>query len=116
MQQPSKKPFKPEKQINVVIFMKNDIAEIRRIIVPILKKNGVVKAGIFGSYARGEATKKSDVDILIKVKAKKFSLFDLAGLEIELEEKLGKKVDLLTYKSIHPLLKKRILKEEVPVI
>lgn len=96
--------------------MKNDIAEIKRVIVPILRKNGVIKAGIFGSYARGDETKKSDVDILIKVKAKKFSLFDLAGLEIELEEKLGKKVDLLTYNSIHPLLKKRILKEEVPVL
>ncbi len=92
------------------------LEELKRTIVPILKRNGVVKAGIFGSYARGEATKKSDVDILIKVKAKKFSLFDLAGLEIELEEKLGKKVDLLTYNSIHPLLKERILKEEVPVL
>ena len=96
--------------------MKNDIAEIRRIIVPILKKNGVVKAGIFGSYARGEATKKSDVDILIKVKAKKFSLFDLVGLEMELEKALKRNVDLLTYGGIDPLLKERILKEEVTVI
>lgn len=89
---------------------------LKKAITPILKRNGVIKAGIFGSYARGEATKDSDVDILIKVKAKKFSLFDLAGLELELEKKLEKKVDLLTYKSIHPLLKERILKEEVPVL
>ncbi len=37
-------------------------------LVPILKRNGVLKAGIFGSYARGEQKKQSDVDILIKFK------------------------------------------------
>ena len=47
----------------------------------ILRKNGVVKAGIFGSYARGEAKKNSDIDILIKFKGSK-SLFDLSGLKI----------------------------------
>ncbi len=97
--------------------MKNDIAEIRRIIVPILKKNGVVKAGIFGSYARGEATKKSDVDILIKFNARaRKSLLDIVELELELEEKVGKKVDLVEYSVIHPRLKEQILHEEVTVI
>ena len=84
-------------------------------IIPTLKRNDVIKAGLFGSFARGEAKKKSDVDILIKFKGRK-SLIDLAGLEIELENKLGKKVDLLTYSSIHPLLKKRILGEEVRIL
>ena len=41
---------------------------------------------------------------------------DLAGLEIELEKKLGRKVDLLTYDSLHPLLKKRILDEELKIL
>ncbi len=92
-----------------------EIRKIKKIIVPILKRNDVVKAGIFGSYARGEAKKRSDIDILIKFKGRK-SLFDLAGVEIELEKKLGKKADVLTYKSIHPLLKKQILSEEVKII
>lgn len=92
------------------------IKSLKKKVIPTLKKNNVVKAGIFGSYARGEEKKKSDVDILIKVKAKKFSLFDLVGLEMELKKKLGKKVDLLTYKSVHPLLKKRIFKEEIQII
>ncbi|MBU4245644.1 MAG: nucleotidyltransferase family protein [Nanoarchaeota archaeon] len=96
--------------------MKNDMMAIKRAIIPILKRNGVVRAGIFGSYARGEAKKKSDVDILIKVKAKKFSLFDLVGLEMELEKSIGKDVDLLTYNGINPLLKERILNEEVRII
>ena len=94
---------------------KDSLGEIKKIIVPVLKRNNVVKAGIFGSFARGEAKKKSDIDILIKFKGRK-SLFDLAGLEIELEGKTGKKVDLLTYNSIHPLLKERILKEEVHIL
>ncbi len=94
--------------------MKSDISEIRRIIVPILKKNGVVKAGIFGSYARGEATKKSDVDVLIQFKGRK-SLLDLVGVKLDIQDKLKKNVDVLTYNSIHPLLKDIILKEEVRI-
>ncbi|MEW5897511.1 MAG: nucleotidyltransferase domain-containing protein [Nanoarchaeota archaeon] len=95
---------------------KDAIKNLKKIIVPILKKNDVVKAGIFGSYARGEQKKKSDIDILIQVKKRKFSLLDLIGLEIELKKKLKKNVDLLTYKGINPLLKERILSEEVKII
>ncbi|MEK6907544.1 MAG: nucleotidyltransferase family protein [Nanoarchaeota archaeon] len=93
----------------------DEIQKIKSKIMPILKKNNVIKAGIFGSFVRGDYNKKSDIDILIKFKGRK-SLFDLAGLEIELEKKLKKKVDVLTYNSIHPLLKERILKEEVKIM
>ncbi len=86
-----------------------------RKIIPILKRNGVVKAGVFGSYARGEARKKSDIDILVKFRGKK-SLLDMVGLSMELEENLGRKVDLLTYGSVHPLLKDRIMKEEKRIL
>ena len=92
-----------------------DIEKIGIKIVPFLKKSDVVKAGIFGSYSRGEQKKKSDVDILVEFKGEK-SLFDLIRLEIELKKILGKKIDLLTYRSIHPLLKKIILNEEVRII
>ena len=92
-----------------------DIKSIQKKIIPILKKNDVVRAGIFGSYARGEAKKRSDIDFLIKFKGKK-SLFDLSGLKIELEEKLNKKVDLVTYKYIYPKIKEQILKEEIRLL
>ena len=95
---------------------KESLSEIRRIAVPVLRRNGVVRAGIFGSFARGEAKKGSDIDILIEIKAKKFSLLDLVGLELELKEKLKRKVDLVEYCTIHPLLKDRILREEVPIV
>lgn len=64
---------------------KKNVKKLEKKIIPILKRHGVVKAGIFGSSARGEATRKSDIDILIQFKGRK-SLLDLAGLEIELEK------------------------------
>ena len=74
-----------------------------------------MKAGLFGSFVRGESTKNSDIDILIKFKGRK-SLLDLAHLEMELEDMLKKKVDLVTYRSVHPLLMERILSEEVKIL
>ena len=91
------------------------LQQITKVIVPILIKNGVIKAGIFGSYARGEAKKQSDIDILIKQKGRK-SLLDLVRLENELKEKLKKRVDLLDYEGLSPYLKERILKEEVRIL
>ena len=90
-----------------------DLNEIKKKIRSILKKKGIVRAGIFGSYARGEQKKNSDIDVLIEFND---SLLTLVGIEMELERALKKKVDLLTYKGIHPLLKKIILKEEVKLI
>jgi len=87
-------------------MIKNNTLPLQRI-KTILKKNNIARAGIFGSYARGEAKKNSDVDILIKFNG---GLLSLVNLERELEESLGKKVDLLPYGGIHRLLKKRILK------
>ncbi len=88
------------------------INEIKSKIRPILKRHDVKKAAIFGSYARGEEKKRSDVDILIKYRYDNKTLLDLAGLHLELEKKLKKKVDILTYDSIHPLLKDIILNEQ----
>ncbi len=93
--------------------MKKEIKNIKAKILPILKKEGIKKAGIFGSYSTGAQKKDSDIDILIEFNG---SLLDLIGLEIELRKLLRKKVDLLTYRSINPLLKKRILNEEIRII
>jgi hypothetical protein len=94
----------------------NNFDLLKKKIIKILKKNKIKRAGIFGSYARGDAKKDSDVDILIEIKSKKFSLMDLVGLQIQLEDVLKKKVDLLTYKSLNYLLKENILNEEIRII
>ena len=96
------------------IYMKQDEV-IKNIIIDTLKKSDVKKASIFGSVARGESNKKSDVDLLIEFKGKK-SLLDLVRLKMKLEELLGRKVDILTYKSINPLIKKRILNEQKVIL
>ena len=107
---------KKEKQANTQLIPKKKIdKKLFNKIRTILKKNKIKKAGIFGSYARGEQRKNSDIDILIQ-RPKKMSLFDLTGLEIILEEKLKKKVDLITYNGINHLLKERILNQEVKII
>jgi hypothetical protein len=95
--------------------MKTSIQDIRNKILPILKKHDVSRAAIFGSWVRGEQKKESDVDILVEFKGEK-SLLDLSSLEIELEKKLKKKVDVLTYKSIHPLLRDIILNEQKVIL
>lgn len=84
---------------------------IKKKIVPVLKRQGVTKAALFGSFARGNTKKRSDIDILVSLRKDK-TLLDLVGLKLELEEKLGRKVDVLTYEGIHPLLKDIILKEQ----
>lgn len=91
-----------------------DINKIKKGIRKILKNNGVVRAGIFGSYARGEQKKNSDIDILVE--PPKGIGFGFGGIKIELEEKLKKKVHLVTYKYIHPKLKEEILKEEIKLL
>ncbi len=95
--------------------MNANITTIKRKILPILKRNGVVKAGIFGSYARGNEKKRSDLDLLVRFKGKT-SLFDFVGTKLELEESLKKNVDLVEYSTIKPLLKERILKEEIKIL
>ena len=98
-----------------MIKISQNIIPKQKEVVKYLKKNGIVKAGIFGSYARRENKKRSDIDILVKVK-NGTSLFDLVGYEIDLEKVLKLKVDLLTYDSLHPLIRESALKEEVKIL
>jgi len=92
-----------------------NIGKIKPKIIKILKRYNIKKAGIFGSYVRGEQKKVSDIDILIEP-ARNMSLLDISGLKIELEKALDKKVDIISYKYIHPYLKDKILESEVKII
>jgi len=93
----------------LIMELKEMKIKIRRI----LKKYGIVRAGIFGSYSRGKQGKNSDIDILIEFNG---SLLKLVKIEREIKENLKIKVDLITYKGINPLLKEKILKEEIRII
>jgi predicted nucleotidyltransferase len=92
-----------------------DLEEIKRKALPILEKYGVTRAGVFGSVVRGEDTADSDIDILVEIE-RRMSLLDFAGLKIELEEALGRKVDLGEYAAIKLIIKDDILSEEVAIL
>jgi predicted nucleotidyltransferase len=85
--------------------------QITSSILPLLERYGVRRASLFGSVARGDDTPTSDVDILVDM-PESASLLELAGLKIDLEEALSRNVDVLTYDSLHPLLRDRILREQ----
>lgn len=95
--------------------MDASIQNVKKKITPILQRYGVKKAAIFGSFVRGEAKEASDIDILVKL-GKDKSLLDLVGLKLDLEETLKRKVDVLTYDSLHPLLRDRILDEQKVIL
>jgi len=95
--------------------MESQIDYYKNLIVPILKEYGVIKASLFGSIVRREMTKDSDIDILVEFQDGK-TLLDLVGLQNALIEKLERKVDVITFNSIHPLLKERILQEQVKIL
>ena len=95
--------------------MKTHIEEIKRKIIPILQRYGVKKVGLFGSCVRGGMREDSDIDILVGI-GKDISLFDFVGIKLEIEEALERKIDLVEYSTIKPLLKERILKEQVVIL
>jgi uncharacterized protein len=84
-------------------------------ILRIIEKHGGLDPRVFGSRSRGDAGDNSDLDLLIKP-GPSMSLFDLIGLQQELEELLGIKVEVISEGGIHPLLKDEILAEARPLI
>ncbi len=78
-------------------------------IVEICERNYIEFCALFGSFARGEASKESDIDLLVKFsKPKGFDWLDAA---FEIEDALGKKVDLVTEKGLSPHVREYVLKD-----
>lgn len=77
------------------------IEEVKEKAVPILKRYGATRAGVFGSVVRGKTRRRSDNDILVEI-GDGLSLLDFVRINRELEEALGRKVDLVEYETIKP--------------
>jgi uncharacterized protein len=74
----------------------------------------VKRLGVFGSYARGQQRRGSDIDVLVEFK-KGASLLDLSGVSIYLKEKLGEEIDVVSKNGLRKELRSRILSEVVPI-
>jgi predicted nucleotidyltransferase len=88
--------------------------EQRAMIRRIAQKHGAHHVRIFGSLARGEAGPQSDIDLLVD-KGEVTTPWFPAGLILELEETLGRDVDVVTEKGLSPYLRERILQEAIPL-
>lgn len=83
--------------------------------LPVLRRYGVRRAGVFGSHARGEAGPESDLDLLVELPPGS-SLLDLVGLEQALTDALGVRVEATTYRALHPLVRDRVLGDEIRIL
>jgi predicted nucleotidyltransferase len=90
------------------------IHERREEILRIAARHGARNVRVFGSVARGEAGPESDIDLLIEAGPITSSWFP-AGLILDLEELLGRKVDIVTEKGLNRNLRERVLREAIPL-
>lgn len=110
-----KKPKNARKKAKTGRIFPPHIALLRKKLIPILRKHKVKKAGVFGSYARGDFGKRSDVDLLVQL-GSNYRLLDIVGMKLDAQNAFRKKVDIVEYCAIKPALRKKILSEEVRLI
>jgi len=94
--------------------MQEIISNHREQILSLAEKYGASNVRVFGSFARGTADEKSDVDFLVNL-APGRSLFDLGGLLYELQELIGRRVDIVTPAGLRPRIRDRVLREATPI-
>ena len=90
------------------------LATRREEVLELIRRHGGSNVVVFGSVARGEDTEDSDIDLLCDLPPGT-SLFDLAGIQIDLEDLLGVKVDLGTPRSLRGRIRNQVLAEAKPL-
>ncbi len=86
----------------------------RQSILAIAQRRGIVSVRVFGSMSRADARPESDVDLLVELELGRSGLA-LGGFLMDVSELLGRKVDVVTEKSLHPKLRDKILQEAKPL-
>jgi hypothetical protein len=89
-----------------------DLRAIRTDLIEIAMRRGASNLRVFGSVARGDAVPSSDLDVLVDLEQGR-SLLDLGGLLMDLSERLGVDVDVVTETSLSPRIRVRVLSEAV---
>ena len=97
--------------------MKNldKIRKASQLSIPILKRKGVISAALFGSFVRSDNSIESDIDFLLEYQDD-VSLFDVIELKKELEEKLGRKVDLVLLKYFNKRIREKVVQEQIRIL
>jgi predicted nucleotidyltransferase len=86
----------------------------REEILEVCARYGARQVRVFGSVARGEADEQSDIDFLVELEPGR-ALLDLGGLQYDLEQLLGRRVDVVTERGLKPRIRERVLREAVPL-
>ncbi|GAB4433841.1 MAG: nucleotidyltransferase family protein [Chloroflexi bacterium OHK40] len=86
----------------------------RDAITRIAHRHGVTRVRVFGSIVRGEATPESDIDLLVETGPETSAWFP-AGLILDLEQLLGRRVEIVTERALHPAIRDRVLQEARPL-
>jgi predicted nucleotidyltransferase len=90
------------------------LKEKRPDILRLAAQHGARNVRLFGSVARGEARPDSDIDVLVELEPGR-SLLDLGGLLMDLQDLLGREVDVVSENGLRDRLRERVLKEAVPL-
>ncbi|MCK9299485.1 nucleotidyltransferase family protein [Methanoculleus sp. YWC-01] len=94
--------------------LRADLLEKREEILAIAARHGARRVRVFGSVARGEETRSSDLDLLVEFEPGR-SLLDQIALAQDLKDLLGREVDVVTEKGLHWYVKERVCREAVPL-
>ena len=86
----------------------------RDAVLDVAERHGVTSVRVFGSVARGEESPESDIDLLVTTGPEVSPWFP-AGLVLDLEELLGRHIDVVTESGLNPLLRDQVLSEAVPL-
>ena len=93
----------------------NQLSELAKRISPILKAHGVIRASVFGSFARGTQREESDLDLLVEFAGGR-GLLDQAALEADLSEQLGREVEVITYRALNSHIREQALRDQVVIL
>ena len=102
------------KNIRKDVLIEDLLKARREEILKISAKHGAFNVRVFGSVARGEAGEQSDIDLLVDVGANRTPFFP-GGLLADLEDLLGRRVDVVTEAGLHWYIREKVIKEAVPL-
>ena len=89
--------------------------QYQQIILPVLKRYFIKHAAIFGSFAKGNMSVNSDIDLLIEPD-KGFTIFKMLKLEDEISDLIKRKVDLVEYSALKPSIRKEVLLSAITIL